>query len=141
MTYNSSVGMKTFVNATAGGVTVGARSLPASTFLSMGKPSNFDYLNGVSQYFNGYIGAWKIYSRALTVEEITQLKEVQEKRLQLIEQFGIIELRIQEFSLQKEYLIVELKKIRQEETTIGETLQKKYGDGSINLEKGEFISA
>jgi hypothetical protein len=72
MTYNSSVGMKTFVNATAGGVTVGARTLPASTFLSMGKPSNFDYLNGVTQYFNGYIGAWKIYSRALTVEEITQ---------------------------------------------------------------------
>ena len=26
-------------------------------------------------------------------------------------------------------------------TIINETLQKKYGDGSINLEKGEFISA
>ena len=80
-------------------------------------------------------------TKVLTAEEITQLKEVQEKRLQLIEQFGIIELRIQEFNLQKEYLVVELKKIRQEETTIGETLQQKYGDGSINLEKGEFISA
>ena len=80
-------------------------------------------------------------TKVLTVEEITQLKEVQEKTLQLIEQFGIIELRIQEFKLQKEYLVVELKKIRQEETTIGETLQQKYGDGSINLEKGEFISA
>ena len=80
-------------------------------------------------------------TKVLTAEEITQLKEVQEKRLQLIEQFGIIELRIQEFNLQKEYLIVELKKIRQEETTIGETLQKKYGDGSINFEKGDLISA
>lgn len=80
-------------------------------------------------------------TKVLTAEEITQLKEVQEKTLQLIEQFGIIELRIQEFKLQKEYLVVELKKIRQEETTIGETLQQKYGDGSINLEKGEFISA
>lgn len=79
-------------------------------------------------------------TKVLTAEEITQLKEVQEKTLQLIEQFGIIELRIQEFKLQKEYLVVELKKIRQEETTIGETLQQKYGDGSINLEKGEFIS-
>ena len=59
-------------------------------------------------------------TKVLTVEEITQLKE---------------------FKLQKEYLIVELKKIRQEETIISETLQKKYGDGSINLEKGEFISA
>ena len=38
-------------------------------------------------------------TKVLTAEEITQLKEVQEKRLQLIEQFGIIELRIQEFKL------------------------------------------
>jgi stress response protein YsnF len=80
-------------------------------------------------------------TKVLTAEEITQLKEIQEKRLQLTEQFGIIELRIQEFKLQKEYLIVELKKQHQEEITIGETLQKKYGDGSINLEKGEFVSA
>ena len=79
-------------------------------------------------------------TKVLTVEEITQLKEVQEKRLQLIEQFGIIELRIQEFKLQKEHLIEELKKQHQEEITIGKDLQQKYGEGSINLEKGEFIS-
>ena len=34
----------------------------------------------------------------------------------------------------------ELKKLRQEEVITGENLQKKYGDGTINLEKGEFIS-
>ena len=79
-------------------------------------------------------------TKVLTAEEITQLKEVQEKRLQLIEQFGIIELRIQEFKLQKEHLIEELKKQHQEEITIGKDLQQKYGEGSINLEKGEFIS-
>ena len=58
-------------------------------------------------------------TKVLTAEEITQLKEVQEKRLQLIEQFGIIELRIQEFKLQKEHLIEELKKLHKEEITIG----------------------
>ena len=58
----------------------------------------------------------------------------------MTEQFGIIELRIQEYNLQKEYLVDELKKLRQEEITTGENLQKKYGDGSINLEKGEFVS-
>jgi len=78
--------------------------------------------------------------KVLTQEEITQLKAIQEKRFQLTEQFGIIELRIQEYNLQKEYLVDELKKLRQEEITAGETLQKKYGDGSINLEKGEFVS-
>ena len=78
-------------------------------------------------------------TKVLTQEEITQLKAIQEKRFQLTEQFGIIELRIQEFNLQKEHLVDELKKLRQEEITVGENLQKKYGDGSINLEKGEFI--
>ena len=79
-------------------------------------------------------------TKVLTQEEITQLKAIQEKRFQLTEQFGIIELRIQEYNLQKEHLVDELKKLRQEEITTGETLQKKYGDGSINLEKGEFVS-
>ena len=79
-------------------------------------------------------------TQVLTQEEITQLKAIQEKRFQLTEQFGIIELRIQEYNLQKEHLVGELKKLRQEEITVGESLQKKYGDGSINLEKGEFVS-
>ena len=79
-------------------------------------------------------------TQVLTQEEITQLKAIQEKRFQLTEQFGIIELRIQEYNLQKEHLVDELKKLRQEEITVGESLQKKYGDGSINLEKGEFVS-
>ena len=78
--------------------------------------------------------------KVLTQEEITQLKAIQEKRFQLTEQFGIIELRIQEYNLQKEHLVDELKKLRQEEISTGENLQKKYGDGSINLEKGEFVS-
>ena len=79
-------------------------------------------------------------TKVLTQEEIQLLKSIQEKRLQLTEQFGLIELRIQEYGLQKEYLKEELKKLRQEEIKTGETLQQKYGDGTINLEKGEFIS-
>jgi hypothetical protein len=42
--------------------------------------------------------------------------------------------------MQKEILKEELKNLIQEETNLGQTLQQKYGDGSINLEKGEFIS-
>lgn len=50
-------------------------------------------------------------TKVLTQEEIQLLKSIQEKRLQLTEQFGLIELRIQEYELQKEYLKEELKKI------------------------------
>ncbi len=47
---------------------------------------------------------------------------------------------MQEINLQKETLKEELKKLIQEETNLGKALQQKYGDGSINLEKGEFIT-
>jgi hypothetical protein len=78
--------------------------------------------------------------KVLTQEEIAQLKNVREKRVQLVESFGILESRIQEINLQKETLKEELKRLIQEETNLGKTLQQKYGDGSINLEKGEFIT-
>lgn len=79
-------------------------------------------------------------TKVLAQEEITQLKNVREKRVQLVESFGILESRLQEINLQKENLKDELKKLIQEETDLGRNLQQKYGDGSIDLEKGEFIS-
>ena len=79
-------------------------------------------------------------TKVLTQEELQSLKAIQEKRIQLTEQFGLIEMRIQEIGLQKEFLKEELKKLQQEEIAIGESLQKTYGDGTINLEKGEFVS-
>jgi hypothetical protein len=79
-------------------------------------------------------------TKVLTQEEVTSLKSVREKRIQLTENFGVIELRIQEFNNQKDILKEELKKLVQEELVLGKTLQQKYGDGSIDLEKGEFIS-
>ncbi len=78
--------------------------------------------------------------KVLTQEEITQLKNVRERRIQLVESFGILESRLQEINLQKENLKDELKKLIQEETDLGRNLQQKYGDGSIDLDKGEFIS-
>ena len=79
-------------------------------------------------------------TKVLTQDEIQGLKNVKEVRTQLLEQFGILELRIQEFLLQKEMLKDELKKLRQQETELGESLQQKYGDGTIDLDKGEFTS-
>jgi len=77
--------------------------------------------------------------QVLAQEEITQLKNVREKRVQLVESFGILESRLQEINLQKENLKDNLKQLIQEETDLGRNLQQKYGDGSIDLEKGEFI--
>jgi len=79
-------------------------------------------------------------TKVLTPEEIQSLKLIQEKRIQLVEQFGVLEIRFQDLEHQKEQLKTNLKQLRQEEIKVGETLQQKYGDGSINLERGEFIS-
>lgn len=79
--------------------------------------------------------------KVLTQEEVSQLKSVREKRIKLIENFGLLESRIQEFNMQKEELNEELKKLIKEEIQLGANLQQKYGDGSIDLDKGEFISA
>ena len=80
-------------------------------------------------------------TKVLTPEEIQSLKLIQEKRIQLVEQFGVLEMRLQDLEFQKEQLKTNLQQLRQEEIKVGETLQQKYGDGSINLEKGEFISS
>lgn len=79
-------------------------------------------------------------TKVLTQEEIAQLKNVRERRIQLVENFGVIESRMQELSLQKENLKDNLKQLIQEENELGRNLQQKYGDGSIDLDKGEFIS-
>ena len=73
MTYNGAAGIATYVNGTAGGTQAGAKqNPPGNTFLSMGRPPGGDYLGGVTNYFNGYIGAWKIYNRALNTTELIQ---------------------------------------------------------------------
>lgn len=78
-------------------------------------------------------------TKVLTQDEVQNLKNVKEQRIQVVEGFGIIESRIQELQLQKETLKQELKNLIEKEIQLGEALQQKYGNGSINLDKGEFI--
>jgi len=76
-------------------------------------------------------------TKVLTQEEITQLKELQSKRKDLSEQFGLLEVN---YETQKQSLLYQLNQLLQEEDSIGSQLQQKYGDGTIDLDKGEFTS-
>lgn len=78
--------------------------------------------------------------KVLTPEELSKLQELDNKRGQLVEQFGIIEINIQDLELQKEKLIEELSKLKAAELDLGGLLQQKYGDGNIDLSTGEVIS-
>lgn len=80
-------------------------------------------------------------TKVLTQEEITQLKDVQQERYSLIDKFGTIEIQFQELESMKQKLKLEHEKLKQKEDVLGKQLQAKYGDGTINLERGEFVSA
>jgi hypothetical protein len=79
-------------------------------------------------------------THVLTQEELQEIKDFQTKRQVLIQQFGMIEFNIQDLELQKQQLTVDLNNLKQLETQIGSKLQDKYGEGTIDVDKGEFTS-
>jgi hypothetical protein len=79
-------------------------------------------------------------NKVLTPEELSKLQELDAKRGELVERFGILEINIQDLELQKEQLIEELSKLKTAELDLGVLLQEKYGDSNINLATGEVIS-
>lgn len=76
-------------------------------------------------------------TKVLTQEEVTQLKDVQQKRSNLAEQFGLLEIQ---YESQKQILVSKLNQLSQFEEQLGKQLQEKYGNGTIDIEKGEFTS-
>jgi len=80
-------------------------------------------------------------TKVLEQEELQQVKDVQQERLILTDQFGVIEYNIQDLEQQKSQLISRLAILKQKEIELGKMLQEKYGDGTINIEKGEFTSS
>jgi predicted nucleic acid-binding Zn-ribbon protein len=80
-------------------------------------------------------------TKVLTQEEITQLKAIQQERYSIVDKFGTIEIQFQELESTKQKLKLDYEKLKQKEEVLGKQLQSKYGDGTINLEKGEFVSA
>ena len=80
-------------------------------------------------------------TKVLTPEEIELLKSIQTKQNDLIQNLGIVEYKMQLLELDKQALKVEIQKQIDSESNLGKQLQEKYGDGTIDLEKGEFISS
>jgi stress response protein YsnF len=80
-------------------------------------------------------------TQVLTQEELTQVQSLQSRRDQLTIDFGYIEFQIQELELKKESLIDALTQLKNEEIQFGTEISKKYGEGSINITKGEFTSS
>jgi hypothetical protein len=80
-------------------------------------------------------------TKVLEQEEIQAIKDLQTKKEQLMADFGFFEMRIQELELQKENLINLLVEVRNSEANLSNELQSKYGNGTIDLDKGEITIA
>jgi hypothetical protein len=80
-------------------------------------------------------------TKVLTQEELQQIKDIRQEKSILVEQFGLIEYSIQDLEQQKQLLNSSLSNLKQKEIELGKILQEKYGDGTINVEKGEFTSS
>ena len=77
-------------------------------------------------------------TKVLTQEEIQSLKNLQNNQNLLITSLGNLEYQIELLTLQRQNIKDEIKNQIEEETKISKELNEKYGEGSIDLEKGEF---
>ena len=77
----------------------------------------------------------------LQKEEIDSLLTFQNEQASLLNEFGQLEIQLQTLTLQKETLIKTLKDLQIKSQKLGKELQQKYGEGTINIESGEFIKS
>lgn len=75
----------------------------------------------------------------LTPEELQLINDLNLERADLISKFGNVEYEIQNLELEKDKLTEDLVNLNKRSLEVGEELQKKYGEGNINIETGEFI--
>jgi|TARA_R110000803_G_scaffold120777_1_gene188853 hypothetical protein len=77
--------------------------------------------------------------KKLQKEEVTKLSDYQLRTNEAVGAIGQIELQFDLLKDKKEELLNSFKELRIEQQSTADELQKKYGDGNIDLEKGEFI--
>jgi len=80
-------------------------------------------------------------SKKLSESELQILEEFQTRNNDIVVQTGATELRIDVLERRKEQVLEKVQKLTKDQTKFGQELQKKYGDGNIDLEKGEFTTA
>jgi len=78
--------------------------------------------------------------KKLTQEEIDNLTNLKKGYAELTQVIGNTEIQILTLELRKEQFKANLLQIQQDEAKLAKELEDKYGNGSISLEKGEFLS-
>ena len=79
-------------------------------------------------------------NKKLTEEELKKIQDLQNQRQGTILELGNLEAYQFDIDKRKEELSDALDELRKSDQELGKELNEKYGDGSIDLEKGEFIA-
>ena len=77
--------------------------------------------------------------KKLSKEEVAILEKYQAQTNEIVGALGQIELQLDLLKDKKEIELKKFKELSSSQQTTAKELQEKYGDGSLNLEKGEFI--
>ena len=77
----------------------------------------------------------------LTKEELNKLASLQKDQDNFIVQLGQIEYQINTLEKQKSITKQNIESFENEQIKIGDQLKEKYGEGTVNLESGEFVKA
>jgi len=77
----------------------------------------------------------------LTKEELNKLASLQKDQDNFIVQLGQIEYQINTLEKQKSIIKQNIESFENEQIKIGDQLKEKYGEGTVNLESGEFVKA
>lgn len=75
----------------------------------------------------------------LTDQEFNQVNSLKESENELIVSLGQIEYQLQFFTKQKSEVLTQLQALEVKSNELGQELQKKYGNGTINMENREFV--
>ena len=75
----------------------------------------------------------------LTIEEISKVKEFQQKNQELINILGQIDLQKINLDLTRDKIKQDINVSNDEQNAFAMEIQTKYGEGQIDIEKGVFI--
>ncbi|MBL18890.1 MAG: hypothetical protein CMC82_03545 [Flavobacteriaceae bacterium] len=77
----------------------------------------------------------------LSQEELTNLTELQKQQNDFVLQLGQIEYQISTLEKFKQDLKQNIETFENKQAEVGSQLKEKYGEGTVNLESGEFIKS
>lgn len=78
-------------------------------------------------------------NQKLTQEELDTIKSIQEKTNAVVSELGNLELTKLQLDARRKEIETFHNELKEEENKFGKELSDKYGNGTIDLEKGEFV--